>query len=191
MGFYCLVCVFRPPPGLPWRLSHPHGDRLGQAVAEGAAWSAHDVHTLQRLPARSWWEELSHKGVAFFSFTYVRLCVSIGCKKILYYIFPGIKFEKNKHFKNVIADIDELCIMYSPHSTDLPEKQEQLHAIYKVLEELPPANFNTLERLIFHLVRSLFSHRSLFSGCSVYSSQACLVYLCNVESYKKWKKDAR
>lgn len=37
--------------------------------------------------------------------------------------------------------------------TDLPEKQEQLHAIYKVLEELPPANFNTLERLIFHLVR--------------------------------------
>lgn len=36
---------------------------------------------------------------------------------------------------------------------DLPEKQEQLHAIYKVLEELPQANFNTLERLIFHLVR--------------------------------------
>lgn len=40
-------------------------------------------------------------------------------------------------------------------STDLPEKQEQLHSIYKVLEELPPANFNTLERLIFHLVRSV------------------------------------
>lgn len=40
-------------------------------------------------------------------------------------------------------------------STDLPEKQEQLHTIYKVLEELPPANFNTLERLIFHLVRSV------------------------------------
>lgn len=37
--------------------------------------------------------------------------------------------------------------------TELPEKQEQLHAIYKVLEELPLANFNTLERLIFHLVR--------------------------------------
>ncbi|CAL8254336.1 unnamed protein product [Merluccius merluccius] len=36
---------------------------------------------------------------------------------------------------------------------ELPEKQEQLHAIYKVLEELPTANFQTLERLIFHLVR--------------------------------------
>uniref|UniRef100_A0A8C4NQT8 Myosin IXB n=1 Tax=Dicentrarchus labrax TaxID=13489 RepID=A0A8C4NQT8_DICLA len=39
------------------------------------------------------------------------------------------------------------------HAVELPEKQEQLHAIYKVLEELPTANFNTLERLIFHLVR--------------------------------------
>uniref|UniRef100_A0A3Q3FHY3 Myosin IXB n=1 Tax=Labrus bergylta TaxID=56723 RepID=A0A3Q3FHY3_9LABR len=39
------------------------------------------------------------------------------------------------------------------HSVELPEKQEQLHAVYKGLEELPPANFNTLERLVFHLVR--------------------------------------
>ncbi|XP_041647067.1 unconventional myosin-IXb isoform X3 [Cheilinus undulatus] len=39
------------------------------------------------------------------------------------------------------------------HAVELPEKQEQLHAIYKVLEELPSANFNTLERLVFHLVR--------------------------------------
>ncbi|XP_028258695.1 unconventional myosin-IXb isoform X3 [Parambassis ranga] len=39
------------------------------------------------------------------------------------------------------------------HAVELPEKQEQLHAVYKVLEELPTANFNTLERLIFHLVR--------------------------------------
>lgn len=37
--------------------------------------------------------------------------------------------------------------------TELPEKQEQLIAIYKVLEELPHTNFTTLERLIFHLVR--------------------------------------
>uniref|UniRef100_A0A8C1TJH7 Myosin IXB n=1 Tax=Cyprinus carpio TaxID=7962 RepID=A0A8C1TJH7_CYPCA len=36
---------------------------------------------------------------------------------------------------------------------ELPEKQEQLQAIYKVLEQLPPANFSTLERLVFHLVR--------------------------------------
>ncbi|CAJ1060581.1 unconventional myosin-IXb isoform X1 [Xyrichtys novacula] len=39
------------------------------------------------------------------------------------------------------------------HAVELPEKQEQLHAVYKVLEELPSANFNTLERLVFHLVR--------------------------------------
>ncbi|KAM9848750.1 LOW QUALITY PROTEIN: unconventional myosin-IXb [Aulostomus maculatus] len=39
------------------------------------------------------------------------------------------------------------------HAVELPEKQEQLYAIYKVLEELPTANFNTLERLVFHLVR--------------------------------------
>uniref|UniRef100_A0A4W6FT27 Myosin IXB n=1 Tax=Lates calcarifer TaxID=8187 RepID=A0A4W6FT27_LATCA len=39
------------------------------------------------------------------------------------------------------------------HAVELPEKQEQLHAIYKTLEELPTANFNTLERLVFHLVR--------------------------------------
>ncbi|KAF3834780.1 hypothetical protein F7725_027338 [Dissostichus mawsoni] len=37
--------------------------------------------------------------------------------------------------------------------TELPEKEEQLHAVYKLLEELPSANFNTLERLVFHLVR--------------------------------------
>lgn len=179
MGFYCLACVFRPPPGLPWRLSHPHRDGLGQAVAEGAAWSAHDFHTLQRLPARSWWEELFPQGGGIFQ-SYIRVPLCFHWLK-KYYTFSGIKFEENKHFKNVIADIYELCIMYSLHSTDLPEKQEQLHAIYKVLEELPPANFNTLERLIFHLVRSLFSHCSLFSGCSVYSSQAYFVYLCNVE----------
>ncbi|NXU54206.1 MYO9B protein, partial [Turnix velox] len=36
---------------------------------------------------------------------------------------------------------------------ELPEKQEQLCAIYSVLEQLPQANHNTLERLIFHLVK--------------------------------------
>ncbi|XP_040039727.2 unconventional myosin-IXb isoform X4 [Gasterosteus aculeatus] len=39
------------------------------------------------------------------------------------------------------------------HAVELPEKQEQLHAVYKELDELPMANFNTLERLVFHLVR--------------------------------------
>ncbi|NXN96125.1 MYO9B protein, partial [Rhinopomastus cyanomelas] len=38
-------------------------------------------------------------------------------------------------------------------AVELPEKQEQLCAIYSVLEQLPQANHNTLERLIFHLVK--------------------------------------
>lgn len=75
MGFYCLVCVFRPPPGLPWRLSHPHCDGLGQAVAEGAAWSAHDVHTLQRLPARSWWGAFPTRGQCF---SVLHMCASVS-----------------------------------------------------------------------------------------------------------------
>lgn len=41
---------------------------------------------------------------------------------------------------------------FSP-CAELPEKQEQLCAIYSVLEQLPQANHNTLERLIFHLVK--------------------------------------
>ncbi|KAF3829304.1 hypothetical protein GH733_003568 [Mirounga leonina] len=36
-------------------------------------------------------------------------------------------------------------------AVELPEKQEQLGAIYAVLEHLPEANHNSLERLIFHL----------------------------------------
>ncbi|XP_017807766.3 LOW QUALITY PROTEIN: unconventional myosin-IXb [Papio anubis] len=38
-------------------------------------------------------------------------------------------------------------------AVELPEKQEQLAAIYGVLEHLPEANHNSLERLIFHLVK--------------------------------------
>jgi hypothetical protein len=40
-------------------------------------------------------------------------------------------------------------------SLELPEKQEQLAAIYAVLEHLPEANHNSLERLIFHLVKQV------------------------------------
>uniref|UniRef100_A0A3Q1CDT6 Myosin IXb n=1 Tax=Amphiprion ocellaris TaxID=80972 RepID=A0A3Q1CDT6_AMPOC len=39
------------------------------------------------------------------------------------------------------------------HAVELPEKPEKIRAVYKLIEELPPANYNTLERLIFHLVR--------------------------------------
>ncbi|XP_023563390.1 unconventional myosin-IXb isoform X1 [Octodon degus] len=38
-------------------------------------------------------------------------------------------------------------------AVELPEKQEQLAAIYTVLEHLPKANHDSLERLIFHLVK--------------------------------------
>ncbi|KAI4892972.1 hypothetical protein NFI96_021862 [Prochilodus magdalenae] len=39
------------------------------------------------------------------------------------------------------------------YAVDLPEKSERLRAIYRKVEELPSPNYNTLERLIFHLVR--------------------------------------
>uniref|UniRef100_A0AAQ4RH87 Myosin IXb n=1 Tax=Gasterosteus aculeatus aculeatus TaxID=481459 RepID=A0AAQ4RH87_GASAC len=39
------------------------------------------------------------------------------------------------------------------HAVELPEKAERIRAIYQKVEELPPANYSTLERLIFHLVR--------------------------------------
>ncbi|XP_058256600.1 unconventional myosin-IXb isoform X3 [Hemibagrus wyckioides] len=38
-------------------------------------------------------------------------------------------------------------------AVELPEKQEQLQAIYRIIEGLPTAHYQTLERLIFHLVR--------------------------------------
>uniref|UniRef100_A0A7M4G1Y8 Myosin IXB n=1 Tax=Crocodylus porosus TaxID=8502 RepID=A0A7M4G1Y8_CROPO len=38
-------------------------------------------------------------------------------------------------------------------AVELPGKQEQLCAIYSVLDQLPQANHNTLERLVFHLVK--------------------------------------
>lgn len=39
------------------------------------------------------------------------------------------------------------------HAVELPEEEEKIKAVYQKIEELPPANFSTLERLIFHLVR--------------------------------------
>ncbi|XP_071346328.1 unconventional myosin-IXb isoform X1 [Trachinotus anak] len=39
------------------------------------------------------------------------------------------------------------------HAVELPEKAERIRAVYQKVDELPPANYNTLERLIFHLVR--------------------------------------
>ncbi|MEQ2231408.1 hypothetical protein ILYODFUR_000086 [Ilyodon furcidens] len=39
------------------------------------------------------------------------------------------------------------------HAVELPEKTERIRAVYQKADELPPANYNTLERLIFHLVK--------------------------------------
>ncbi|KAM4557207.1 unconventional myosin-IXb isoform 2-T2 [Fundulus diaphanus] len=39
------------------------------------------------------------------------------------------------------------------HAVELPEKPERIRAVYQKVDELPPANYNTLERLIFHLVK--------------------------------------
>ncbi|XP_051254648.1 unconventional myosin-IXb isoform X1 [Dicentrarchus labrax] len=39
------------------------------------------------------------------------------------------------------------------HAVELPERAERVRAVYQKVDELPPANYNTLERLIFHLVR--------------------------------------
>lgn len=39
------------------------------------------------------------------------------------------------------------------HAVELPERSERLRAVYQKVDELPPANYYTLERLIFHLVR--------------------------------------
>ncbi|MED6260847.1 hypothetical protein ATANTOWER_030193, partial [Ataeniobius toweri] len=39
------------------------------------------------------------------------------------------------------------------HAVELPEKTERIRAVYQKADELPPANYYTLERLIFHLVK--------------------------------------
>uniref|UniRef100_A0A3B3XL47 Myosin IXb n=1 Tax=Poecilia mexicana TaxID=48701 RepID=A0A3B3XL47_9TELE len=39
------------------------------------------------------------------------------------------------------------------HAAELPENQERIRAVYQKVDELPPANYHTLERLIFHLVK--------------------------------------
>ncbi|XP_054618335.1 unconventional myosin-IXb isoform X2 [Dunckerocampus dactyliophorus] len=39
------------------------------------------------------------------------------------------------------------------HAVEFPERAERIRAVYQTVDELPLANYNTLERLIFHLVR--------------------------------------
>ncbi|XP_061834774.1 unconventional myosin-IXb isoform X2 [Nerophis lumbriciformis] len=39
------------------------------------------------------------------------------------------------------------------HAVELPERSERIRAVYQKVDDLPLANYSTLERLIFHLVR--------------------------------------
>ncbi|XP_036409648.1 unconventional myosin-IXb-like isoform X2 [Megalops cyprinoides] len=60
--------------------------------------------------------------------------------------------------KQWLRELPDPLMTYSHYNdflraVELPEQSEKLHAVYKVLDQLPPANFNTLERLVFHLVR--------------------------------------
>ncbi|XP_066460703.1 unconventional myosin-IXb isoform X2 [Eleutherodactylus coqui] len=60
--------------------------------------------------------------------------------------------------KQWLRELPEPLMTFAQYSeflktVELPDKQEQLCAIYKVLGQLPQANYNSLERLIFHLVK--------------------------------------
>ncbi|XP_054982407.1 unconventional myosin-IXb isoform X3 [Sorex araneus] len=60
--------------------------------------------------------------------------------------------------KQWLRELPEPLMTFAQYSdflraVELPEKQEQLAAIYAVLEHLPEANHKSLERLVFHLVK--------------------------------------
>ncbi|XP_069505320.1 unconventional myosin-IXb isoform X3 [Ambystoma mexicanum] len=60
--------------------------------------------------------------------------------------------------KQWLRELPEPLMTFSQYNdflraVELPGKQEQLCALYKVVEQLPQVNHNTLERLIFHLVQ--------------------------------------
>ncbi|XP_078527441.1 unconventional myosin-IXb isoform X3 [Lissotriton helveticus] len=60
--------------------------------------------------------------------------------------------------KQWLRELPEPLMTFSQYNdflraVELPGKQEQLCALYKVIEQLPQVNYYTLERLIYHLVR--------------------------------------
>ncbi|XP_053738996.1 unconventional myosin-IXb isoform X1 [Synchiropus splendidus] len=67
-------------------------------------------------------------------------------------------------------------------AAELPERSERIRAVYQKVDELPPSNYNTLERLVFHLVRvakeethnkmSTSSLAIVFAPCILRSPQA-------------------
>uniref|UniRef100_A0A8C6XCU1 Myosin IXB n=1 Tax=Naja naja TaxID=35670 RepID=A0A8C6XCU1_NAJNA len=61
-------------------------------------------------------------------------------------------------FKQWLRELPDPLMTFAQYNdflraVELPEKEEQLWAVYSVLEQLPQANHDTLERLIFHLVK--------------------------------------
>ncbi|XP_060088740.1 unconventional myosin-IXb [Heteronotia binoei] len=61
-------------------------------------------------------------------------------------------------FKQWLRELPDPLMTFAHYNdflraVELPGKQERLCAIYSVLEQLPQANHNTLERLVFHLVK--------------------------------------
>ncbi|XP_077187964.1 unconventional myosin-IXb isoform X3 [Paroedura picta] len=61
-------------------------------------------------------------------------------------------------FKQWLRELPDPLMTFAQYNdflqaVELPGKQERLCAIYSVLEQLPQANHDTLERLIFHLVK--------------------------------------
>ncbi|XP_073415934.1 unconventional myosin-IXb isoform X2 [Dendrobates tinctorius] len=75
--------------------------------------------------------------------------------------------------KQWLRELTEPLMTFAQYSeflkaVELPGKQEQLCAIYKVLGQLPQANYNSLERLIFHLVKvALLEDVNLMSSNSL------------------------
>ncbi|KAJ8011507.1 hypothetical protein DPEC_G00058940 [Dallia pectoralis] len=60
--------------------------------------------------------------------------------------------------KRWLRDLPDPLMTYNLYNdflqaAELPSQSERLRVIYQKIEELPSANFNTLERLLFHLVR--------------------------------------
>ncbi|XP_072260772.1 unconventional myosin-IXb isoform X4 [Pyxicephalus adspersus] len=77
--------------------------------------------------------------------------ISVKLDKYAIHAITGI-------LKQWLRELPEPLMTFAQYSeflkaVELPGKQEQLCTIYKVLGQLPQANYNTLERLIFHLVK--------------------------------------
>ncbi|XP_030676362.1 unconventional myosin-IXb isoform X5 [Nomascus leucogenys] len=95
--------------------------------------------------------EPGHFGVCVDSLTSDKASVPIVLEKLLEHVEMHGLYTEGLYRKSGAAN--RTRELRQALQTELPEKQEQLAAIYAVLEHLPEANHNSLERLIFHLVK--------------------------------------